>query len=315
MRSGDALEALRQLNRLRSSENSPWRRTPPAGRMRGIDFYPPGKLVWVMASAMRRFRRKHGRYPSIVSPMGFNEKVFWFKFFGEIPVPCGGDKLSTHRFIPQSLLDQLQCAPLVWQSNVPKLPDNNALPPGIYYLKANLGCGMFERITYPLTDELRLALEERASVWLRSRFGFDDGEWWYNTFEPKLLIERSVCGTEDAISWNFYVLNGHIPMVGMFVKHADGTQESSWLDASFQPLPWQSALPPVKQYRIPDNCEQMLHFAREVARPFSAVRVDFLQGSDGRTYLCELTFSPGNALSRRPPEVDALLSKPWKMLR
>jgi len=315
LRSVALRESFRQILTLRQRDHSPWHHGASPGYQRGIDFYRPIALVSVMATAMRHYHRRHGCYPNIVEPAGFNEKVFWFKFFGELKVPESGDKLSTHRFIPDELRDRLQCAPLVWQGITPELPANDAIAPGVYYLKVNLGSGMFKRITYPLCPDQRSMLEFTAAQWLCSRYGLNDGEWWYNVFEPRLLLEHSVSGNADPISWNVYVLNGHIPMVGMFVKHADGSQSSSWLDETFRPLPWRSTFPPVRDYRVPENHVELIDFARRIARPFVSVRVDFLQGEDGKIYLCELTFSPGNALSRRPPEVDALLSAPWKVLQ
>lgn len=315
LRSGAYFEASRQLEEIRAAAGSPWRKGPREDRRRGIDHYPPGQLTWVVATAFSRFKAKFNHYPNMARPHTFNDKVMWFKFFGELKTPESGNKLATGSFIPPSLLGKLTCAPLAWHGSSARLPQNHELTAGVYYLKASHGSGMFERLSYPLSSERRSRLEVMANGWLQKPFGQDNGEWWYNVFKPQLMLERCVQGDQDSISWNFYVLNGEVPMVGLFLKSATTGQEySTWLGPDFQPLPWQPILPPVPNYQIGPRQHEMLRYALEIAKPFSAVRVDFLLGSDDRVYLCELTFSPGNAMSRRPPEVESLLSAPWREL-
>lgn len=313
--SGAYREASVQLRQLREGADSPWRRQVQPGRMRGIDHYSPIQLTWVLAHAMRRYKAKFGRYPNLVQPVMFNDKVMWLKFFGELKVPESGNKLATETFIPPGLRTRLRCPPLVWQNSVARLPANNEIAPGVYYLKASHGSGMFSRVKYPLDDAMRVALESQAAVWLTRRHGWDSGEWWYSVFTPQLLLDLSVTGDNDSISWNFYVLNGQVAMVGMFLKTSEGQEHSTWLDPEFRALPWQSTLPAVPAYVIGPQQQEMLAMAREIARPFSAVRIDFFHGEDNQIYLGELTFSPGNAMSRRPPEVDTLLSAAWTELR
>lgn len=314
LRSGALMQAGWQLLWCRCRSDSPWRRQPAKGHLRGIDFYTPTQLLWVVANAMRDYRNVHGCYPNLLQPGGFNEKVFWFKFFGELRVPQAGDKLAIRQMLPASLQGRVRCLPVVWQSPHPSLPDNDTLPAGVYYLKANLGSGLFKRITYPLSPDDRLALEQEAKGWLASEFGLSDGEWWYQTFTPILFLEQSVAGDADSISWNFYTLNGQVPMIGMFIKHADGRYSSTWLDAQFQRLPHQSDLNPVDHDGPPVGGQEMLALAREIGASFNAVRVDFLQGDDGLPYLCELTFAAGNALTRRHRDVEHLLGDPWQVM-
>lgn len=313
--SGAYREASAQLRQLRAGPDSPWRRRAPAGHMRGIDHYSPTQLTWVLAHAMRRYKAKFGRYPNLVQPASFNDKVMWLKFFGELKVPESGNKLATETFIPPELRNRIRCPPVVWQSSEAKLPANHEIAPGVYYLKASHGSRMFERVTYPLDQGKRTALESKAAAWLARRHGWESGEWWYSVFTPQLMLDRSVTGDTDSISWNFYVLNGQVPMVGLFLKTSTGQEYSTWLDAEFRALPFQSTLPAVPRYEIGPQQQEMLDLARDIARPFSAVRIDFFLGEDQRIYLGELTFSPGNAMSRRPSEVDALLSAPWSELR
>lgn len=308
-------EALRQLFQLRTTANSPWRQTCTPGHMRGIDFYSTWQLIWAFAHALYRYRKKFGHFPSAVHPTTFNEKVLWFKFFGELRVPYAGDKLATSLLVPSELRSQVAFMPVIWESTRPELPANDAIAPGIYYLKANLGTGMFARVEFPLSDEQRQELEVRTRRWLAARPGLDRGEWWYNTFEPKIFMERSVTGDKDSISWNFFVLNGQIPMISLFTKHYDGSKSSTWVDTNFQPLPTQSILPAVENFTITNLHHQMLALAQRIGSDFSAVRVDFLEGHDGKIYLCEMTYSPGDGMTKRSVEADALLTEPWKVLR
>lgn len=302
---------LWQLMWIAFPSNSVFRKSASLGKMRGIDYYASCELICAMATALMYYRLKFGRYPNIVRPVGFNEKIMWYKFFGEIKVPESGDKLSTNLLLTEELKKQVLTLPVVWSSEVPRLPSNTDIEPGTYYLKASHGSGMFERIQYPLSDSRRTELERIGSSWLKNRFGWSDGEWWYSTFKPKLLMEQSVTGDENSISWNFYVVNGKVPMIGLFMKSTDGHECSTWLDERFCALPWKSKLPDVSDYKIGSQQNLMLEISKKIGEKFAAIRVDFLLGTDGRIYLCELTFSPGNAMTYRPPEVDALLTKHW----
>lgn len=315
IKSGAFFEALRQISRYRRSPGSPWRRPCSPGHLRGIDFYRPLQLLWAVAYAMREFHLRHGLYPDLTKPVTFNDKIFWFKFFGELRVPYAGDKLATRELIPPHLRASTAFPSIVWQSQQAVLPDNAALPPGVYYLKANVGSGYFRRVRFPLGDEERAALEREACTWLASDYGLLHGEWWYQTYQPAVFLERSVAGDVDSISWNFFVLNGHVPQVTMFLKHADGSDSCTWLNRRFERMEHQSELPPIADYHVPEGARAMLALAEQIGAHFSAVRVDFVQGDDGQPYLCELTFAPGNALTRRHPEIDRIISEPWRFLR
>lgn len=314
VRHGAVFEARRQLRALRASADSPWRRLPAPGTLRGIDAYPPSQLLWVAAYGMYRHKRKFGFYPDIATPRGFNDKILWLKLFGEIHAPLAGDKLATHQFIPHHLRGEVGRADVVWHSDTPTLPDNAAVAPGAYYLKANHGSGMFRRVAYPITQEEKADLEHTAQRWLGTPYGRLGGEWWYTSFPSRIFLERSVSSEAETISWNFYVLNGEVPMIGLFLKHMDREPSSTWLGPDFRPLPQQPERPAIPHYRVPSYAPRLLYCAQEIGKAFSAVRVDFLQGDDERPYLCELTYAPGDGLSRRPAEIDQLLSKSWKVL-
>ena len=297
-------EAVRQLAAVMADPQGPFFRHPKPGHRRGIDAYKSTNLIRALTNAMFGFHDRFGVYPDMLAPKTFNEKIFRHKFFGNIKVPETGNKLLTERFIPESLRGQLRCPPLIWHADTPRLPRNERIAPGRYYLKANHGSGLFRAITYPLTGHERATLETLAQDWLGQVYGISDGEWWYASIPRRLMLEADVCDGQPSVSWNVYVMNGRIGCIELFDKNAEPMQVT-WLDADFQPDPIQmDALARVNDPVLPADPEFMKTAALAIAAPYDFARVDFFVGAEGTLYLGEITFSPSNALSRRPAAME-----------
>lgn len=309
--SGSVWVAWKQVQIYKRSATSPWLEKPREGWLRGIDFYRPGQLVWVIAHAMRRYRIVHGSYPNLINPTTFSEKLFWSKFFGEVRHGIAGNKLRTLELIPEEIRSLVHAAPVVWRSHVADLPSNDQIEPGYYYLKASHGSGFFRRIRFPLDGADRKNAVSLTRKWLRKDYGVHHGEWWYRCFDPEIFLEKDVCGDDTSISWNFLVINQAVPQIGLNLKRADGPSQATWLNSDFEPLIHKSSLPEVEDFVLPSSRREMLTLARRIGKEFSCVRVDFLSGKDNRAYLCEITFIPGNALTIRPLEIEMSLFHLW----
>lgn len=304
-------EALKQLSKLMALPNGPFHTQLRKGYQRGIDFYSMSSLIKVLSNSMNVFRKRHGLYPNIVRPQGFNQKIFYRKFFEPILVTYCGNKLKTSSFIPDDIKSELKCPDLLWHSQFPKLPDNDALPAGSYYVKANHGSNFYELVTYPLTIESRALVEKKCSAWLQSSYGLNSGEWWYNVFTKEILIEKNVSPNADSVSLNFFVVKGSIAFICMHLK---ATDEELYLDSDFNPIEFKSNTE--KFHRLirslkNETLKQLSLFAQKVGASFSFVRVDFFLGEGEDIYLAELTLSPGNALSFRPRGFDEKLGEWW----
>ena len=300
-------EAVRQLALVMADPEGPYGRNAKPGFRRGIDAYNSANFLRALTNAMFGYHDRFGVYPDMVDPKGFNEIIFRHKFFGSIKVPETGNKMLTGRFIPEALRDRLHCPPLIWYSDTPQLPRNDRIAPGRYYLKANHGSGLFKAITYPLTDEQRADLEAEGRNWLKQVYGLQDGEWWYASIPRRLMLEADVCDGKPSVSWNVYVINGQIGCIELFDKNADPMQVT-WLDADFRPDELQmDALERIKDPLMPADPEFMKTAALAIAAPYAFARVDFFIGADGALYLGEITFSPSNALSRRPAAMEQRL--------
>lgn len=294
------------------TRNSPlfrWNMKP--GFMRGIDYYSPARFISVMANAANEYKKTHGKYPNLIKPRRFNEKIFYRKFFDIFKIPESGNKLLTATFIPESLKNDVQCPEIVWHSTTPKLPDNKDIPEGYYYLKANHGSSMFTKVKFPLSQTERDALEKESSVWLKNEFGFWDGEWWYCAFEKEILLEKSVSKNRDSVAIGLYIFNGTIRFV-ILNKKTEGGDEINWLDENFNLYQVQSSqYPRINDFQLSEDLSLLKDIATSIAGNHDFVRIDLLMGDDEKYYLGEVTFSPGNALTVRPDELEDYLGRCW----
>lgn len=307
IKSGAIFVAAYQLIRYWCSPRSPWSQPPSPGHLRGIDFYTRAQLPWIVANGIRDFRRVHGRYPDIRHPKSYNEKIFWFKFFGELRAGLAGNKLTRAELLPNHLVGRLQIPEIVWHAPDPSLPENSELPPGHYYFKVSHGCEMFKRVHYPLSATERLELQQLGKRWLASPYGLDNGEWWYHCFQPELLLEKDVCGIEESASWNCITINGRFALVTLRIKSSTGEGIRIRLGPNFELLDPSDTTTAHIVAQLPSCKDDMKRFAIEIGRYINGVRADFLAGSDNVPYLCELTFAPANALSHYTLNEEARL--------
>lgn len=309
------LTTKRQLSKIKNLAASPFRKLPREGHLRGIDFYKEDELIRAMTVTMTMFRKKHGVFPNLVNPVGFNEKIIWSKFFAEFKVPESGNKLLTYTFIPPDIQQVVQCPRIRWHSTRAILPGNDEIPPGYYYLKSNHGSNMFERIRYPLTDDQRAELERQCEQWLSNAFGLNDGEWWYNCFPREILIEDDVTNGSESISINLFIFGGKIESIALHLKsQAAGSMEEkvARLDSDFNYHPEFSRnstleLPPLS-WHIKD---EMKLCASKIGEQSRFVRVDFFLGQNEDFYLGEVTFTPNNGMVRRPRKLELHLGEQW----
>lgn len=304
---------VRSLERARSS---PLRTPAPTGYQRGIDFYSRRHLIDTLAKVLSEYRIASGRYPDLVSPRLFSEKLNHAKFFVPIKVPESGNKLLTASFLPPDLHDRVRVPAIVWQGDAPRLPGNDALAPGLYYLKANHGSSMVRRIRYPLAEGERRELEATCAQWLTTPYGLDKGEWWYDTFPRRVLIEEAVVAQSPSLALLLFVIHGEVEFISVDAKPLDPGSPTRCLhlDGTFQPLPRQKGeAERLRHFQLSETVQrQCLEVARLIGSRFHSVRVDLLVGDDGRIYLNEITLSSNSGLPFKNRELDRDLGSVWE---
>lgn len=287
---------------------------PPQGYLRGIDHYSAAGFPTVIITATTQFYNVHQRFPNIVSPQRYSDKIFWAKFFRPLKVPETGNKLLTASFIPDDAKDLVRCPPIVWHSPTARVPRAGEIKPGTYYLKANLGADRYRRVTYPISDAEAEALDAEFAVYLANDYNWWRGEWWYNVFPRELLLEPAIGSAEFTTSWNFLVIAGEIELIIVYQKLGGGASRKSYFSPGFDPLPEQDGSPPaVIELPSAKARERMIAAARAIGAPLRFVRVDFLLDDDDEPYLGELSFAPGNAVARLSDELDLKLGLAWDL--
>lgn len=309
-------EMSRQLGLIMARRDSPFGRRPPAGFRRGIDFYPASDLLVVLTRSALRYRSVHGAFPNLVAPTKFTEHVFGSNYFRPFKCPQTGNKLETSHFLPEGISGQVSVPPVVWRSDRAQLPPPGDIEPGQYYLKTNHGSDMFERIEWPLEGGERDRLETLFGEHLKNDYGYRNGEWWYSSFPREIFLEKSVARADHPIAWCCYTFRGKVGFIIAYRK-LGRSSETIWLNSDFAPSPWQNAAKDRAKVEMPPRAtrQAMLDAAARIGEAHSFVRVDFLLGDDGLIYLSELTFSPGNATTPLPAELDLQLGALWREAR
>lgn len=299
-------EVKNQLKSIQNDPQSPFLRDTQSGYKRGIDYYSQEDLLATMTNVFYQYHGYFKVYPNLVNPQNLNEKIQWIKFFAPIKFPQSGNKLSTSFFIPAHLKSELHTPKVIWHSRFERLPSNQLIPPGYYYLKSNFGSGMFKKIHYPLSKGEREDLESMCSAWLGQSFGLQDGEWWYNTFTKNIFLEEEIVDLNGPISYNFHVAHGAILYINLFNKPALGSGEvpsDTRYDHNFKELPEGDQHPGCSRILIHSlsdvSKEKMMKYAQSIGKQFPYVRVDFLMNQEQEIYLGEITHSPTNGFESR----------------
>lgn len=303
----------RQIAEAMAAPGGAFSRSPPAGYRRGLDFYSTPNLVEMAARGAYIYRRIHGYLPNLLDPRTFTEKVLWAKIFRLMRVPQSGNKLLAGDLLPAEAAKLVAVPKVVWRSLNAKLPPSDSIPPGTYFLKTNHGSGMFRRIEWPLTEPERQRLEREFSGHLRKDYGYAGGEWWYLAFQRGVFLEQSVVERQRGVTWCFYTFRDRFGPIVPYLKTKE-EDRAYCLRPDFSPLEWQSDPPCAPWFVLPPAAvrRRMLEAAAAIGRSFSFVRVDLMIGEDEELYLSELTFSPGNGMTRWPHHLNLQLGEIWK---
>jgi hypothetical protein len=265
-----------------------------ATSMRGIDFYQWKDFVRALVRGTRNFKTENGYLPNLVSPVTFNEHIFARKYFAALPVPSLADKLRAKDYVRARVGDGvIPCVAWVGE-DVRELFAIN-LQPGRYVLKANHGWHW--NMILELPDDLstkRCDIEQQAMTWIRSRFGYEWGEWQYCIIKPKLFLEEFIDfnGNKTPDDYKFYCFDGKVRLIEVSVDRPQTLTAFYTCNWKYIPVTYGEA--PVQRAR-PHNLAEMIRVAEAIAAELEFARIDLYSDGKTRIKFGEITFTPGDA--------------------
>ena len=312
-----ASRASEVICRLLSDRHSAFAIDPARGTLRGIDVYSVRDLIRTLEKSLSSYERATGE-PACdpEKALLLREKIFWSKFFRPMSIPTPADKLGAYAMLPAEIKQHVKEPSKIWHSTQPSLPLNGLVPAGAYYLKVNNSSHKYARVVYPVEENHRVALESKARRWVRQRYGWKWGEWWYSTIKPHVFMEKELpLPVDQPGEYKFYVVRGTVSHLHVKWPIAEGVATSLYdRDLCFMDITYKGR--PSVRRKLPSAIADLASIAEDIGRTIDFVRVDLYLDRNGEVWFGELTFAPSNGVGRYSSrEFEIECCKQWDFAR
>lgn len=274
-------------------------------------------LLWkywpvMILPVILRFRKGHGRWPNLLNPTTFNDKITWRLLFDRRGIYARvSGKFETRDFVRERLGSEALLVPLVGMITHPS-DVRRMVFPAAFILKINDGSQM--RRIYTRGDPVDLdEMEDLIRTWLRHNYGKYAHEWAYTQVQHAVIVEEFI-GSDAGIPPDDVKLNcfdgkvdtivlvqrgGPIPVAG----HYD--RDWNYLDVGVGATIKGTPVPP------PPALTKAIAVAERLSAGLDYVRIDlFIVGDDVR--VGEFTMLHTSGMCQfDPPEFDEIFGRPW----
>jgi hypothetical protein len=250
-----------------------------------------------------------GRYPNLIRPVTFNEKILQRNLRPDPRYIGLTDKLGVREYIAAKLGAE-HLIPLVATPDVFTREVFDALP-NAFVMKANHGSSFVE-VVRDKSDTSFEKLQRRAKQWLAIDFYDIARERHYRTIEPRIFFEHLLLDSRGQIPADFKVhcFSGRSGSPTFYIlvisdrfgsaTHGD-VYDIHWNHLDIAIGYYKRSAKPAPR---PENLESVLDAAAVLCEDFDYVRVD-LYAPDNHVYFGELTFTPGaGVLPFTPDKID-----------
>jgi hypothetical protein len=254
-------------------------------------------------------RKKVGRFPNLLKPTTYNEKILYRCLHPDPRYANLTDKLTVRDYV-KSKIGEEYLIPLIAEPESLTREVFDALP-SAFVMKANHGSGYVKVIKDKSTTSFE-ELNDLATQWLSADFYRVARERHYRAIKHRIYFETLLLDERGAVPADFkiYVFKDDNGCKTVFLcvisdRFTDHPR-ADFYDAQWNLLDigighfGRSKSP----HPRPENLPMLLGLGERLAEEFQFVRVD-LYSPQGRIYFGELTFTPGaGVLQLRPDSVD-----------
>jgi hypothetical protein len=211
------------------------------------------RLVFDLLIGMRTHRTAHGKYPRLVRPQTFNERILRRKVFDRRPILTQlADKYAVRQYV-----ERMSCSDIL-----PKLlyttDDPTTIPfaelPSRFVVKPTHGSGW----VHIVLDKAALDVGElikTCNYWLAKNYYDFAHERHYRGIPPRIMVEEFIDDDSGSAptDYKFYVFHGSVHLIQIdgsrYSRHRCSLYDRHWRDTgarAFQLEPFESPpRPPV----------------------------------------------------------------------
>jgi len=255
----------------------------------------------------KKFKKYFGRKINLKNPQTLNEKIQWLKINvrEDFQTVCA-DKYKAREYWSKFGTDGL--VPLLFQTYDWKDITLEVIPDEPCIIKANNGSGEY----FIVRDKKQIDINyirKMCRIWLSRNYYLQEQEWQYKNIKPCIIIEKLLLDKNGKIpnDYKFNFINGELQFIYCSIDREGENYRAiyspEWKRMDFE---WvaksdhKGALVG-KGIETPKNYEKMIAIAKEIAKNFCYVRVDFYE-VEGKLYYGEITLHHGSGYDTFEPE-------------
>ena len=245
-----------------------------------------------------------GRFPNLKNPQRFTEKLQWYKLNYRTPLmtQCA-DKYKIRFYLKDKGYDGFtpelyQVCEKYEEIDFEKLPESFAI-------KCNNSSGT--NIFVKNKEKMDIgAIAAEVGTWKKVKTISVGREWAYENIEPKIVVEELLVsrdGTQqDSLNdYKFLCFNGEPKLLWVDMDRSSN-HKRAFLDMDWNMLYVTSNRTKTDELiPKPYGFEKMVEVAKDIAKDFPFVRVDFYSVNN-KVYIGELTFYPWSGCVQFTPD-------------
>jgi hypothetical protein len=251
----------------------------------------------------RLYKKKSGgKLPNIEDPTLFSEKMQWLKLnYRDKTMPIAADKFKVRKLVinkgyEHTLNELVAVFENVNDIDIEKLPNQ-------FVLKASHGSGW----NLIVNDKNKINWfwwKKILKSWLKHNIFWNGREWVYKGIKPRLVCEKFLKDKSGyLIDYKFHCFNGKPIFIQANNGRGKKQHAQNFYDLDWNFMPFGKDLIPLKEVIIPkpSELENMIKMAKDYAKDYPYVRVDFYEVNK-KIIFGELTFFPASGMPDFKPK-------------
>jgi hypothetical protein len=263
------------------------------------------------------FFLKNGYRLNLNTPVTFNEKLQWIKFFDKNPrLTTCSDKYAVRDYVKECGCEEI-LNHLLWEGNKAEEIPFQSLP-NQFVIKVTHGSG-FNIICKDKSKLGKKKVIKQLNHWLMEKYIPCYGECFYGIVKPRIIIEDYLGDADGNCPMDYKLLcfHGEPRLIqvhtGRFAEHKMKLYDVQWKEKDNCRMKYTND--PKLVFDKPQELQSLIEYAKILSKPFHFARVDFYI-IKGKIYFGEITFTDGAGFDKiHPYSFDMELGSYMKLLK